>query len=418
MDERFNYQDGALFCEGLPVKHLAEQFGTPLYIYSKGAFASNFRSLKEAFKSQGLSPLICYSVKANSNLSVLNALKALGAGFDVVSGGEIFRAQKIGADPKKVVYAGVGKRREDIEMAIKWGILMFNVESAAELSLINRVAEKLKKKVKVALRVNPDVDARTHAYITTAKRENKFGIDLFSAEEIFAGMKQYKSVDIVGVHLHIGSQITDTRPYSDALKKAKRFIGRIRSEYGAKLKYLNIGGGLGIRYKDERPDSPEKFVKRVANLIKDIDLKLIIEPGRFIAGNSGIFVSKVIYVKKTPAKNFVVIDGAMNDLIRPSLYGAYHEVKPVEMNTERKFVCDIVGPICESGDFLAKEREIPVVGEGDLLAAFSAGAYGFVMASNYNSRPMPAEVMVDKDTAYLIRKRQTYNDLVKLEKII
>ncbi len=418
MDERFNYQDGALFCEGLPVKHLAEQFGTPLYIYSKGAFASNFRSLKEAFKSQGLSPLICYSVKANSNLSVLNALKALGAGFDVVSGGEIFRAQKIGADPKKVVYAGVGKRREDIEMAIKWGILMFNVESAAELSLINRVAEKLKKKVKVALRVNPDVDARTHAYITTAKRENKFGIDLFSAEEIFAGMKQYKSVDIVGVHLHIGSQITDTRPYSDALKKAKRFIGRITSEYGAKLKYLNIGGGLGIRYKDERPDSPEKFVKRVANLIKDIDLKLIIEPGRFIAGNSGIFVSKVIYVKKTPAKNFVVIDGAMNDLIRPSLYGAYHEVKPVEMNTERKFVCDIVGPICESGDFLAKEREIPVVGEGDLLAAFSAGAYGFVMASNYNSRPMPAEVMVDKDTAYLIRKRQTYNDLVKLEKII
>lgn len=418
MREFFEYRDGQLYCESVPVKDIARRFGTPVYIYSKSSLLYRFRVLKDAFDKQGLKPLICYSIKANSNLSVLNALKKAGAGFDVVSGGEIYRAMQVGASANKCVYAGVGKREEDIKMALDWGILMFNVESEAELALINSVAASMRKKARVALRINPDVDARTHDYITTAKKENKFGIDLYTAEQIFARQKDYKNVRIIGIHIHIGSQIVDTRPYAQALKKVERFIKLISGKHNVKLRYINIGGGLGITYDNEKVDAPEVFARRVAPYVKRLGLKLIMEPGRFIAGNSGIFVCRVIYVKKTPAKNFVIVDGAMNDLIRPSLYKAYHRIWPVSPVSEEEFVCDVVGPVCESGDFFAKDRKLPVVGPSDLLAVFSAGAYGFVMASNYNSRPLPAEVLVDKDRAYLVRRRQSYKDIVKLERLI
>ncbi len=418
MREFFEYKDGQLYCESVPVKEIVRRFGTPLYIYSKASFLYRFKALKDAFDREGLKPLICYSIKANSNLSVLNTLKKAGAGFDVVSGGEIYRAMQVGGSANKCVYAGVGKRREDIKMALEWGILMFNVESEAELELIDAVAARMKKKARVALRINPDVDARTHDYITTAKKENKFGIDLYTAEQIFARQKQYKNVKIIGIHIHIGSQIVDTRPYAQALKKVERFIKLVSKKYDAGLKYINIGGGLGITYNDEKVDSPEVFAKRVSPYVKRLGLKLIMEPGRFIAGNSGIFVCRVIYVKKTPAKNFVIVDGAMNDLIRPSLYKAYHRIWPVAPVSQEEFVCDVVGPVCESGDFFAKDRRLPIVGPGELLAVFSAGAYGFVMASNYNSRPLPAEVLVDGDKVHLVRRRQGYRDMLRLERVI
>ena len=418
MNEFFYYKNNELFCEGVPVAEIARRHKTPLYIYSKAAFLNRFKQLRAAFVKQGVKPLVCYSVKANSNLSVLNFLKNAGCGFDVVSGGELFRVKQIGADPKKVVYAGVGKRPEDIKMALQWGILMFNVESDAELALINEVAKRLGKRADVALRINPNVDARTHDYITTAKKENKFGIDLFTAEEIFKNSAKYPNVRIIGIHMHIGSQIVDTSPYSEALKKAERFIKLVSNKYNARLKFLNIGGGLGIRYSDENVDSPEVFARRISPFVKKLGLRFIMEPGRFIAGNSGIFVCKVIYVKKTPAKNFVIVDGAMNDLIRPSLYKAYHFIAPVKNSVVDSFKCDIVWPVCESGDFFGKDRDLPKVDNGDLIAVFSAGAYGFVMAGNYNSRPMPAEVLVDKKDFYLVRRRQTYKDLIRKEVII
>ncbi len=412
---RFEYRNGELYCEDVKVRDVVKKYGTPLYLYSRNTLRDHFYRLKEAFKE--VKPIICYSVKANSNLSVLKTLRDCGSGFDVVSSGEIYRVQQIGADPKKVVYASVGKDEKDIKLALDWGILMFNVESEAELRLISETAQRLGKKARVALRINPDVDARTHDYITTAKKENKFGIDLYTAEVIFANQRNYPGVEIVGIHIHIGSQIVDTQPYLTALRKVKKFISRIQ-RYRPKLKYLNIGGGLGIRYKDEKPDTADKFAKRVLPTIKSIGLRLIMEPGRFIAGNSGIFLTKVIYVKRTPAKNFVVVDGGMNDLIRPSLYKAYHFIWPVEEKGEDRFVADVVGPICESGDFFAKDRELPVVDRGDVLAVFSAGAYGFVMASNYNSRPRPAEVMVDGDKVFLVRRRETFKDLIRGERII
>ncbi len=412
---RFEYRDGELYCEDVRVRDVVAKYGTPLYLYSRNTFKDHFYRLQEAFKE--VRPIICYSVKANSNLAVLDTLRQCGAGFDVVSSGEIFRVQQIGADPRKVVYASVGKDEADVRLALDWGILMFNVESEAELCLINNVAQKMGKRAKVALRINPDVDARTHDYITTAKKENKFGIDLYTAETIFANKRRYPNVEIVGLHIHIGSQIIDTRPYLTALEKVKQFISRIQ-DYKPRLKYLNIGGGLGIRYKDERPDTADRFAERVLPTIKSLGLRLIMEPGRFIAGNSGIFLTKVIYVKRTPAKNFVVVDGGMNDLIRPSLYKAYHFIWPIEDRAKDRMVADVVGPICESGDFFAKDRDLPVVDRGDVLAVFSAGAYGFVMASNYNSRPRPAEVIVDKDKVFLIRKRESFKDLIRGEKII
>ncbi len=410
----FRYENGELFCEAVPVRKIVSRYGSPVYVYSRSSLRDRYQQLERAFRE--VRPLICYSVKANSNLAVLDTLKGLGSGFDVVSAGEIYRVQRIGADPRKVVYASVGKREEDMEMALNWGILMFNVESSAELELLSRVASRLRKRARVAIRVNPDVDARTHDYITTAKKENKFGVDLYTAEQIFSNPKRYPWVEIVGIHVHIGSQIVDTSPYATALDKVEKFIKGLGPK-ARSLKYLNIGGGLGIRYKDEDPDSAEVFASRIIPYVKRLGLKMVMEPGRFIAGNSGIFVCRVIYVKRTPAKNFVVVDGAMNDLIRPSLYKAYHRIWPVVERTSETMTCDVVGPVCESGDFFAKDRQIPQVDSRDLLAVFSAGAYGFVMASNYNSRPRPAEVMVEGDRFSLVRRRETFKDLIRGERL-
>lgn len=411
----FRYKGNELYCEGVKISRIANKFDTPLYIYSHKTLLDHYRKIKKAFSA--LRPLICFSVKANSNLAVLKLLSDQGAGMDVVSGGELYRALKVGVAPEKIVYAGVGKKEQEIAAAIKAGILLFNAESFAELGLIERVAGRLRKKVDVSLRINPDVEIHTHKFITTGKMINKFGLDMQTAEEIFLRSRIFSHLNLIGVHIHIGSQITETRPFVLAIKKASHLIKRLKSK-GVQLKYFNIGGGLGIVYRDERPQTADEFASSVLPLLKKTKLKIILEPGRFIAGNSGILLTKVVYVKKTPKKNFAIVDAGMNDLIRPALYGAYHEILPVVRAKDKagqKVRYDVVGPICESGDFLAQERDMSIVQAGDLLAVMSAGAYGFVMSSNYNSRPRVAEVMVDKNKVSLVRKRESYRDLIRAD---
>jgi len=363
-------------------------------------------------------PLICYSVKANSNLSILRMLVNKGAGLDIVSGGELFRALKAGVSPRKIVYAGVGKTQKEIEYAIKSGILLFNVESLSELKMINETAGKLRRRQTVAIRINPDVKARTHKYITTGHKQNKFGIDIDTARDIFSNHWQYENLDIAGVHLHIGSQIVDGRPFVRAIEKLVGFVERLEKE-GVKIKYFNIGGGLGIIYSGERPQTAEEYATAVLPLLKRLNARIILEPGRFISGNAGVLVARVSYIKQAPGKIFAIVDAAMNDLVRPSLYSAYHEILPVKSRSYassgkiRKY--DIVGPVCESGDFLGKDRKFIDLREGDFLAVMSAGAYGYSMASNYNSRPRPAEVLVDGARARLITRRETYRDLAHTE---
>ena len=411
----FNYKRNTLFAENVDVNTLAKKYGTPLFVYSHRTIAEHYRKIENAFS--GMDTLICYSVKANSNLSVLNEMKKLGSGFDTVSGGEIYRALKTGVAPKKIVYAGVGKTKPEIEYAIKSGILMFNVESVNELKAINAAGKKLDKKVAVALRVNPDVDARTHEYITTGKKENKFGIDIKLAYDLFRAGKRYKNIDIKGVHMHIGSQITEQQPYINAITKIARFINDLRSS-NINVEYLNLGGGMGIIYDEEKPSTADIFAKAVMPHISALDLKIVLEPGRFIVGNAGILLAKVTYNKKGKKKNFLITDAGMNDLIRPSLYHAYHKIVPVNVKNGKIEYYDVVGPICESGDFLGKDRHLPGIKEGDVVAVRSAGAYGFSMASNYNSRPKAAEVMVKDDKYKLIRTRETYEDLIAKEKIV
>ncbi len=412
---KFNYKSNNLYCEDVKVQELAERFGTPLYIYSYHTLIDHFLKLKNAFKS--IDPLICYSVKANSNLAILKALADKGAGLDIVSGGELYRAKKAGIDPKKIVYASVGKTEEEITQALKAGILFFNVESIPELELINKIACRLAVKTNVAIRINPDVEPKTHHYITTGKLTNKFGIDFETARIIFLTRNDFPHLDICGIHIHIGSQITQSSPYVAALEKVVRFIGQLARK-GIDLKYLNIGGGLGIIYDKETPQTAREFSKKVLPLLRQANLKIIMEPGRFIAGNSGILVTKVLFVKKTPLKNFIIVDSGMNDLIRPSLYGAYHDISPLTRTDGKNHIhlkYDIVGPICESGDFLAKGRGMPKVAEGDYLVVFSCGAYGFTMSSNYNSRTRAEEVLVFKDEAFVIRKRERQKDLIRNE---
>jgi len=413
--KQFYYKGNDLYCEQVPVSDIAQKVGTPFYLYSHDALTSHYMQLAKAYKA--INPLICYSTKANSNLAVLKSLVKKGAGLDIVSGGELFRALKVGANPKKIVFAGVGKTRSEIKEAIQKGILLFNVESVGEVELINDVAKSIKKKANVSLRVNPDVDASTHDYITTGKKESKFGIDLDSARKVFAHVTDYKHVNLSGIHVHIGSQITTVAPFVKAFKKVMRFIDFLEKK-GTKIKFLNLGGGLGIVYDKEKPQTPKEFARKIVPIVKRKGLKIIFEPGRFIAGNAGIFVTEVIYSKKTPAKNFLIVDGAMNDLIRPSLYDAYHEVRAVKRNGALKQVtADIVGPICESGDFFAKARKLPDFQIKDQMAVMSAGAYGFTMASNYNSRPRVAEVMVSGKKFEVIRKRETREDLIRGERI-
>ncbi|MDD2927323.1 MAG: diaminopimelate decarboxylase [Candidatus Omnitrophica bacterium] len=409
----FKYRKNNLYCEDVKVQELAEKFGTPLYVYSYKTLVEHFRKLKTAFRE--INPLICYSVKANSNLALLKALVNEGAGLDIVSGGELFRAFQAGCSSKKIVYASVGKTAGEIEEAIKLGILFFNVESFPELKNIQHIARRLFRRVNVALRINPDVEPKTHKYITTGKLTNKFGIDFKTAKKIIFLARGFSHVRITGLHIHIGSQITVPEPFAAAIAKALRFIAELKKE-GIGLEYLNIGGGLGIIYDKEMPQTAAKFADRILPLLKKSGLKIIMEPGRFISGNAGILVARVLYVKYAPKKKFIIVDAGMNDLIRPALYEAYHQLVSLKRKsrTER---ADVVGPICESGDFFAKDRLLPKVEEGEYLAALGAGAYGFSMASNYNSRRRPQEVMVVKNKVFVIRKRETCRDLVRNESI-
>ncbi len=411
----FHYRGKDLYCENVAVKDVAEKIGTPFYLYSHKTLIDHYSKIAKAFKS--IKPLICFSMKANSNLAVLKSLVKAGSGLDIVSGGELFRALKVGIDPKKIVYAGVGKSRKEIQDAIKAGILLFNVESTGELVSINEIAGKMKKKVNVSLRVNPDVEASTHSYITTGKKESKFGIELDTAEAVFLDKARYPHLDLCGIHVHIGSQITLSEPFVKAFRKVLIFLMSLEKQ-GTRIKFLNLGGGLGIIYSDEKPQTADEFAARILPLIKGSKFQVIFEPGRFICGNAGIFVTKVIYAKKTRTKNFIVVDGAMNDLLRPSLYDAYHEVLAVTKNESLKRIkADVVGPVCETGDFLAKDRNVPDFQAGDLLAMMSAGAYGFTMSSNYNSRPRVAEVMVSNGKFEIIRKRETLQDIIRGEQI-
>ncbi len=412
----FKYVGRYLYCEKLRVLDLARKYGSPLYIYSYHTLIDHFMKLQAAFRV--VEPLICYSVKANSSLAILKALVDKGAGLDIVSGGELFRALKAGCPASKIVYASVGKTDSEIEEALKKGILFFNVESLPELENINRIAARLGRRASVAIRINPDVEPKTHKFITTGKITNKFGIDFDTARSILRRCGKLANVAIKGLHIHIGSQITESSPFIAAIKKLIDFVGLIRG-IGVNIEYLNIGGGLGIIYDQENPQTAVKYAGKVVPLLKETGLKIVMEPGRFVVGQAGVLVTGVLYVKQTPFKKFVIVDAGMNDLIRPALYGAYHKILPVEKGAARKrpIKADVVGPICESGDFLAKDRLIAPVSAGEHLAVMSAGAYGFSMSSNYNSRRRPAEVLVVADKSFLIRKREGFDDLTRNETI-
>lgn len=411
----FTYKNRELYCEGVRVADIVKKAGTPVYIYSQSAFTDRLQELQQAFKK--IRPLICYSMKANSNLAVLRALVKQGSGLDIVSGGELERAKRVGCPGKKIVFAGVGKTDEEIAAAIRYGILFFNVESLPEIDAINQVAQKLKKRATISLRINPDVDPRTHRHISTGKKESKFGIDLLRAEEAFIGRHRYPWVRFAGLHVHIGSQIESGVPFVHAFKKVTRFIADLKRD-GVALEFLNIGGGLGVTYHHENPQKAADYAKKVVPILKKTGLQIIMEPGRFVSANSGILATRVLYVKETDVKHFAIIDAAMNDLIRPSFYDAYHRIEPVlKKPGARTKVYDVVGPVCESGDFLAKGRKISEVKRGDLMAVFSAGAYGYVMASNYNTRGRAAEVLVSGKAFHIVRKRETVADLLAGEKI-
>jgi diaminopimelate decarboxylase len=410
----FQYKGNELYAEDVAVKDIVAKVGSPVYIYSQATLERHFLAMDQAFAAAPHT--ICYSVKANSNLAVLKTFISLGGGVDIVSGGELFRALKAGAEPRKVVYSGVGKKDEEIEYALTTGILMFNVESEQELDRINEVAGRLGKKAGIAIRVNPDVDPETHPYITTGLKKAKFGINIERALAQYQRAKEMKNLEIIGIDCHIGSQLTKVSPFVDAIKKLKRLITGLAG-MGIRLQYFDLGGGLGIRYSDEEPPLPTEYGLAVAEETKDLGLHLLFEPGRNLVGNAGILVGKCLYTKKGEEKNFVIVDAAMNDLARPSLYGSYHGVQAVRQDQEGTIIGDIVGPICESGDFLAKDREIPNFRQGDLVAFMSAGAYGFTMSSNYNSRPRVAEVMVKGDSFAVVRERETWDDLIRGERI-
>lgn len=411
----FSYRDGHLYAEQVAVSQLAQQFGTPLYTYSRTALESHYRAFDEAFAT--VPHQVCYAVKANSNLAVLNVLARLGAGFDIVSGGELARVLAAGGDASKVVFSGLGKQEAEIETALNVGIACFNVESAAEIHRINAVAVRLNKKARISLRVNPDVDAQTHPYISTGLKENKFGIAIEDALGVYLEAAQLEGLEVIGIDCHIGSQLTTTTPFADALDRVLAMIDTLAT-HDIHIEHLDIGGGLGVRYRDETPPSPAEYAQALLPKLAGRNLTVYLEPGRAIAANAGILVTQVEFLKPTAHKNFAIIDAAMNDLIRPSLYGSWMDIIPVQINpnTESK-VYDIVGAVCETGDFLGKDRDL-AINAGDLLAVCGAGAYGFVMSSNYNTRGRAAEVMVDGEQAYLIRRRETINELFALESVL
>ncbi|XKE45693.1 diaminopimelate decarboxylase [Halomonas organivorans] len=410
--DHFDYRDGVLHAEDVPLPRLAEEFGTPCYVYSKATLARHFRAYTEALG--GHPHLICYAVKANSNLAVLNLLARLGAGFDIVSVGELERVLVAGGDPAKVVFSGVAKEENELERALSMGIKCFNVESRAELERLEAVARGMDKVAPVSLRVNPDVDAGTHPYISTGLKDNKFGIPVDEAREVYRQAAAMEHVRVVGLDCHIGSQLTDTAPFLDALDRLLVLLERL-AEDGIAIEHLDLGGGLGVTYRDERPPEPFDYatalLERLSRWPGSERLTLLFEPGRSIAANAGVLLTRVEFLKPGETRNFAIVDAAMNDLIRPSLYQAWQAILPVDTTQARETgTYDVVGPVCETGDFLGKDRELAIAA-GDLLAVRSAGAYGFVMASNYNSRPRPPEVMVDGDRCHLVRRRERLEEL-------
>ena len=404
----FIYKDGQLFAEDVSLLEIAKQYNTPCYVYSNNAIQSRYLEFDSAFTSG--QHLLCYAVKANSNISILNALARLGSGFDIVSIGELLRVLEAGGDPMKVVFSGVGKREDEMKFALEQNIKCFNVESESELLKLNRVAENMGMVAPVSLRVNPDVDAKTHPYIATGLKENKFGIAFESAKVIYEQAANMSNISLIGIGCHIGSQISSLTPFQDALQRLLDLIDELK-QLGIELQHVDIGGGLGITYQNEIPPTPTEYVNAVTSITQKRDLEVIIEPGRSIVGNAGILLTKVEYLNITPFRNFAVIDAAMNDLIRPSLYDSWHEIKCVMQNSNiKENIYDVVGPICETGDFIGKNRSLSL-SEGDLLAIFSAGAYGFSMSSNYNSRPRAAEILVDGVKVHEVRRREKLEDL-------
>ncbi len=410
----FIFKDRELYCEEVPVREIAREIETPFYLYSSTTLEDHFRSFDKAFHS--CPHLICFAVKANSNLAVLNLLGKMGAGADIVSGGELYRALRAGIPADRIVYSGVGKTEKEIQEAIEAGILMFNVESMEELEAISRQARRLRCRARISFRINPDVDPKTHPYISTGLKENKFGLPMSQAFRAYSTASSREELEVVGVDFHIGSQLTQVEPFVDAIKKIRPLLQDLESS-GIGLKFIDVGGGLGIRYRDESPPGPDAYARALLSEVKDLPHTLILEPGRSIVGNAGILVTKLLYTKETKAKKFYIIDAAMNDLARPSLYQAYHEILPVVEADGPVYPTDIVGPVCETGDFFARERPMPCLNRGSLIAAMSAGAYGFTMSSNYNSRPRVAEVMVRGSQFAIIRRRETYADLVRGEEI-
>ncbi len=403
---------GVLFAESVSLEAIAKQFGTPTYIYSKNTLIQTFESFKKGLIKTD--HLICFAVKANSNIAILNLFAGLGAGFDIVSGGELERVIYAGGNPQKIVFSGVGKTESEIEAALKANILCFNVESRSELLRIQEVAEKINMKAPISIRVNPDVDAKTHPYISTGLKDNKFGVDFNQALSIYLDAKGMSHIAIKGIDCHIGSQITELKPFVDALDRLLSLVDKLKKN-NIQLSHIDIGGGIGICYQDESPPDFEIYIKEILNKIKDLNIKIIFEPGRALVGNAGVLLSKVEYLKQNDIKHFAIIDAAMNDLMRPTLYDAYHEIKVVREHDEKPQSFDVVGPVCESGDFIAKNRSLKLK-ENDLICIMSAGAYGMSMSSNYNSRGRAAEVMVDQDKLYEIRTREKSSDLFKLEK--
>jgi len=410
----FKYRGDQLYCEDVSIRDVAEKIGTPFYLYSTATLERHYLAFEKALK--GTPHRICYSVKANSNLAVLSLFARLGSGFDIVSGGELARVLKSGGDPSKIVFSGVGKGRDEIRAALEAGILLFNVESLQELREIDEVAGSMGKCAPIAFRVNPDVDAGTHPYISTGLKQNKFGIPIEEAPEAYRLARDLPHVEPLGVDCHIGSQLTEIAPFLAAVEKVKGLIGTLRAE-GMAIRYFDLGGGLGINYDEEEPPHPTEYGRALIRHTQDLDCTMIFEPGRVIVGNAGILVTRVRYTKENLGKKFIIVDAGMNDLVRPSLYQAYHRIQAVERKITENITADVVGPICESGDFLAQEREIQPYDQGDLMAVMSVGGYGFVMSSNYNTRSRVPEVLVSEDRYYVVRKRETAEELMAGESI-
>jgi diaminopimelate decarboxylase len=410
----FHYIKGELHCENVPVSRIAEAVGTPFYLYSHATLSHHFRTFDAAF--EGFPHIICFAVKANANLAILRLFAQLGAGADIVSGGELYRALKAGVDPKKIVYSGVGKNFAEIRQALKAGILMFNIESSQELGEISRLAGRLKLRAPVALRINPDIDPQTHPYISTGLKKNKFGINLDRALLDYEQAQKLPQVEVVGVACHIGSQITELSPFLEAVQRLRELVEELNRR-GIHIRYLDLGGGLGITYDQETPPHPREYGQALIKELEGMGVTLILEPGRVIVGNAGILVTRVFYTKDSDAKHFIIVDAGMNDLARPSLYGSYHALWPVAQAPRREVTASLVGPICESGDFLAKDRPMPDFQPGELVAVMSAGAYGFSMSSNYNARTRVAEILVKDKEFYVIRKRETYAQLIRGETV-